>query len=171
MGSPNGAYDGRIARRDCRVRSACADRSGEAARAGAAVPVVSGGAVVDLEPAQDNWCARCVEGAVSRVEYYDFPRGAVYRHPVPVVGGDEEVEVEDYTAGWWEGEDHGVGEWVGGEYGRGDGGRDNYAVGCVEDEDDVGEGEDWGVCPGEADIKGQWAHGLLFWDWAKDYVD
>lgn len=151
--------------------SARADRGGEAARAGAAISVVAGGAVVDSEPAQDHWRAGCVEGAVSRVEYYDFSRGAVYRHSVPVVGGDEEVEVEDYAAGWWEGEDYGVGEWVGGEYGWSDGCGDNYAAGCVEDEDDAGEGEDWGVCPGEADIEGQWAHGPLFRDWAKDYVD
>lgn len=81
------------------MRGARADGGGEAACAGAAVPVVAGGAFVDSEPARCHWRAGRVEGAVSRVEHYDFPRGAVHRHPVPVVGSDEEVEVEDYAAG------------------------------------------------------------------------
>lgn len=81
------------------MRGARADGGGEAACAGAAVPVVVGGAVVDSEPARSHWLAGCVEGAVSRVEHYDFPRGAVHGHSVPVVGGDEEVEAEDDAKG------------------------------------------------------------------------
>lgn len=64
-----------------------------------------------------------------------------------------------------------MGEWIGGKYGWGDGGGYNYTSRCAEDEDDAGEGEDGDVYPDKADIEGQWAHGLLFGDWAKDYVD
>lgn len=64
-----------------------------------------------------------------------------------------------------------MGEWVGGKYGWGDGGGYNYAIGCTEDEDDAVEGEDRDVHTAEADIERQWAHGLLFGDRAKDYVD
>ncbi|KFY01872.1 hypothetical protein V490_00727, partial [Pseudogymnoascus sp. VKM F-3557] len=94
-----GTHDGRVAGRGRSVRGARSDGGGKAACAGKAVPVVAGGAVVDSEPARGHWRAGCVEGAVSWVEHYDFPRGAVYGHSVPVVGGDEEVEVKDYRKG------------------------------------------------------------------------
>jgi hypothetical protein len=55
--------------------------------------------------------------------------------------------------------------------GWGDCSRIYDAVGCVEDEVDVGEREDTGHADAEQDLKRVWTTSILLGDWATSYVD
>ncbi len=91
------------------------------------------------------------------MEYYCYEGGAFYGDSVSAVGGVEGVAAtDDGEGGRWGGGERGVWEC---EWGGGGGGDD--AVGCAEDEDDVGEGEggEWGYV--DEDCEGEWAGGVF----------
>ncbi len=108
-----------------------------------------------------------MEGIISGVERDGDARGAVYRHSVSAVGSDEGLaEAED-----GEGGSDGCGEcgvWIGG---GGGGGGVHDAVGCGEDEVDVGEGESGDREVVEGDMEGGRCGGFLEGSWAEGFVD
>ncbi|OBT57218.1 hypothetical protein VE04_02699 [Pseudogymnoascus sp. 24MN13] len=135
------------------------------------VPVGAGGGIVDSEPARGHWGAGGGEGL-----YRGWSITIFREVPFTVI----QFPLWEAMKKWrlrTTGRDGGRGKiraWESGLAGSmagGDGGGDYDAVGCAEDEDDAGEGEDGDVCPGEADIERRWTHGLLFWDRSKGYVD
>lgn len=103
--------------------------------------------------------------------HHGYARGAVYDYSVPAVGGVEEVVVAAENGGEEaeRGYRGGISSIRGG-FGGGCGGVDD-PVGCVEDEDDAGEGEGGGVLVDGQDLEGGGREGVLEWCWAQDDVD
>lgn len=101
------------------------------------------------------------------MEYYYHEGGAVYSHTIPIVGGVERMEEEENR----EGRNYGCREWGLWERFGGSGGGGNDAVGCAEDEVDVGkgEGEGWGVV--SENLTREWAEGFLCGNGAEDSMD
>lgn len=161
MGAAGGANGGGIGGGNRSVRGAGADGGGEAASAGAAGVWDGRGGAGDLE-AEERRVATGGKGDVSRVGDYGDAGGAVYGGAVPLVGRDEGVvggkkqkkkkkknkKGREGAAGGRRGE---RGVW---ERGGGGGGWVDDAVGCGEDEDDVGEREGSGSGPGGRDMEG-----------------
>ena len=144
-----------------------ADGGGEAAGASGAISQLDGGAAGYTGPAIADRGTGRMEGIIPRLGGDGDARGAVYGDPISAVGRDEGVEKADGGQGG----DYGRGERGVWEYFRGGGGGVYDAVGCVEDEVDVGEGEAGADAVAEPDFERFGASGFLCGDGAQSPLD
>lgn len=98
---------------------------------------------------------------------HGYEGGAVHGYTVPVVGAYEGLAEADKGTG----RGYCGGKWGSRERCGGRGGGTDDAVGCLEDEDDAGEGEGGGVVDVQADLGGGRPGGVSCGDGAEGYVD